>query len=58
MNTFKLLESFLKRNVGENLPEIRYFDGIDAFCDKNGKYKNESLEESIKIFLRENTKSI
>lgn len=51
MNTLKKLEEYLKS--GGELPEIRYFNGIDKFCTPCGKFKGATLEESYKIFLNE-----
>lgn len=53
MNIWNLLESYLKRHHGENLPEIRYFDGNDSYSDQYGNFKAKTLEESVKLFLRE-----
>lgn len=47
------LEKYLKENLGEKLPEIRFFDGAMAFCEANGDYKSKTLEESIDLFLKE-----
>jgi hypothetical protein len=57
MNIINQLEVFLKnkKNLGIVLPEIRYFDGIGAFCTIDGRYKATSLDEALKLFLRDNT---
>lgn len=50
------LEKFLKSNLGEPLPKIRYFDGPECFSDLYGKYKADTLEESLEKFCQENLK--
>ena len=52
MNTIDALEKYLMENIGESWPEIRYFDGLEAFCDIYGNYKAKTLEESLKLFLK------
>lgn len=51
MNTLKKLEEYLKS--GGELPEIRYFNGIDKFCTPCGKFKGNTLDEAYKMFLTE-----
>ncbi len=42
-----------KTNNGVTVPAIRYFDGANVFCDCAGKYKSDTLEGSLKLFLKE-----
>lgn len=53
MNVWTKLEEYLKENMGEMLPEIRYFDGTDAYSDIHGRFKAKSVEESVRLFLKE-----
>lgn len=56
--TFKKLESFLKMKDKNNnlsgltLPPIRFFDGNQTFSDVHGKYKANSLEESLSLYIK------
>lgn len=54
MNVLEQLTEFLKekKNAGLTLPEIRYFDGINAFSTPTGQYKAKTLEESLALFLK------
>ena len=36
------------------LPQIRYFSGNNSFSTASGQYKSASLEESLRLFLKEN----
>lgn len=53
MNVWTQLEEYLKENHGKTLPEIRYFDGTDAYSDIHGNFKAKSVEESVQLFLKE-----
>lgn len=52
-NPMLILQEYLRRNVGECPPEIRFFDGNNTFSDKFGNYKADTLQESIQLFLKE-----
>tara|TARA_R110000868_G_scaffold375069_2_gene639538 strand:+ start:311 stop:496 length:186 start_codon:yes stop_codon:yes gene_type:complete len=41
-----------KENMGEALPEIRYFDGTERFSTSDGEYSAKSLEESLNLFVK------
>jgi hypothetical protein len=55
MTVLEKLEAHLKdkKNLGEFLPDIRYFDGTDSFSDAKGNYKAKTLEGSIELFLKQ-----
>jgi hypothetical protein len=59
MNTVEKLEKFLtsKENHGKTLPNIRFFDGINAYCTTDGQYKADSLDESLSLFLNDNQRN-
>jgi hypothetical protein len=54
----KRLETYLKQKdgnnqiIGKTLPDIRYFDGIELYCDAGGNYKASTLEGSLDLFLK------
>jgi hypothetical protein len=56
MNTIEKLQEILKsrENIGKMLPDIRYFDGCQCFCTPSGKYKAETLEGALSLFLDDN----
>ncbi len=51
MTTLDRIEEFLKKNPGETLPEIKYFNGTEKFSDITGCYAAKTLEESILLFI-------
>ena len=52
MNVSKQLEQLIKDSNGAvTLPQIRYFDGIEMFCDAGGNFKGKTLDESLKKFI-------
>jgi hypothetical protein len=52
----EILENFLKEKMGESILTIRYFNGTDKFSDNFGRYSSDSLEESIKLYIKQNEK--
>ena len=53
MTTMERVEAYLKENMGESLPKIRYFNGTNKFSDKNGDYSADTYEEALTLFLTE-----
>ena len=67
MDTPQRLEKYLRENMGEVLPEIRYFNGNDSddgnpnynrltglpFSCANGAYAAASLDGAFDLFLKE-----
>jgi len=47
------LEHFLKHkeNIGESLPDIRFFDGTQKFSTLSGEHKSETLDVALDKFL-------
>ena len=43
----------VKENENMTLPAIRFFSGVNKFSDKYGRYKANTLEGSIRLFLTE-----
>jgi len=59
MTTIERLEKYLRKNMGQYPPEIRYFNGLDEgsaterpFCTLNGDFKGKTLNESFDLFLK------
>ena len=53
------LNIIMKESKGEIIfPQIRFFDGDNMFSTSSGQYKSENLEESLRLFLKENIKNI
>ena len=55
MELFNKIEEVMKdkKKQGIVLPEIRYFDGPEMFCDLAGNYKAETLANSLKLWLNQ-----
>lgn len=53
MSVSERLEAYLKNNMGETLPTIRYFNGTGNFSDASGKYAAKTLEAAFEEFLKE-----
>lgn len=53
MHTLSELEAFLKnkKNTGQSLPEVRFFDGINKFSTPEGEYSSDSLSGSLELFM-------
>ncbi len=41
----------VKENENMTLPAIRFFSGVNKFSDKYGRYKANTLEGSIRLFM-------
>lgn len=66
MKTFERLEECLRKNMGDTLPDIRYFNGNDSdegnpahnpltglpFSCADGSYAAATLEGALDLFLK------
>ena len=50
-DVLKRLEKYLQENKNEFIPNLRWFDGKEAFSTPTGQYAGDTLEESFDKFL-------
>ena len=58
MTTLEKLDEFLKKkeNSDTYLPLIRYFGGTCKFSTPSKQYEADTLEQSLELYLHDNTK--